>query len=318
LNREKRLRRWHLLRNDTGACHARAFDTQAEAHVLCGRLWAEDILAFAAFKYHVGNNWGYSIGLGGIRVQVPNEQLAEAREIIRKSRSGEFESDLHELFGDLNNANCPFCGSEHVQKRRPLGQVALAAILTFYATIFPPWTWLYICAHCGRTFRSRYGLIGKAHFSGFTKVFAEVSSSDFEDMRAAGVASELLVALFAEKAKGWVCRIDGVLRGWSIADLPSRSIATLTVDPDFVREGIGEGLHNRAVASLFASGAETIWTSVPPITRAEKFYRAFGWSLSDIDGNGNYRMELTKTAWQQKMTRRRLGFWGRLRLSAET
>jgi GNAT superfamily N-acetyltransferase len=100
-----------------------------------------------------------------------------------------------------------------------------------------------------------------------------------------------------EKGKGWVCKIDGNIRGFSFADLSQRSIWALFVEPGFEGHGMGRQLHDCAVGWLFENGAQTLWLTTQPGTRAEKFYAKAGWKLSRIEPNGECRLEIEQKNW---------------------
>ena len=56
------------------------------------RLCAEGVPAFIAHEYHIGNAWHYSVCLGGVKVQVPDDRKDEALSVEKLCRDGEFKS----------------------------------------------------------------------------------------------------------------------------------------------------------------------------------------------------------------------------------
>lgn len=92
---------------------------------------------------------------------------------------------------------------------------------------------------------------------------------------------------------GWVCEIDAAVVGFAIADTNRDSVWALFVDPAHERRGVGRLLHDTIVEWLFASGADRIWLTTDPNTRAERFYRAAGWHEAGTTANGELRFELT-------------------------
>lgn len=100
--------------------------------------------------------------------------------------------------------------------------------------------------------------------------------------------------------KGWVCRIDGAVRGFSFSDLAAKNIWALFIEPGFEGRGVGRRLHDRAVGWLFDNGAQTLWLTTSPGTRAEKFYHAAGWRLAATEPNGEHRLELERDRWMRK------------------
>lgn len=288
-----------------------AFDKQQEAHLFAGRLRAEGIFAVTLHDQHVGNNWLQSIALGGAKVAVSSTEYEAAKAVERLCHDGEFKRQLAAEFGDLDDLCCPYCGSADRWKRRPISQLLLSGLSLAFGGILPPWRWIFTCNVCGREFKSRYGLIGKVSGFQFPMEFAEAALPDVPDiqrlrewMHGIWPAKEpdedsLDPALIpSEDRPGWVCRIDGVVCGFSLADKGTRRLAALFVDPDFKRCGIGRQLHNSAVNWLFANGPQPIWTTVAPYTKCYKFLRAAGWKLSDQEPNGDYRMELEADIWR--------------------
>ena len=77
------------------------FGTPWEAQLLRLRLEAEDVPAFVQYENHVGMNWLAALALGGVRLQVLDEHVAEALSIKQRCRAGEFQAELLEMFGDL-------------------------------------------------------------------------------------------------------------------------------------------------------------------------------------------------------------------------
>ncbi|HEY8696113.1 MAG TPA: GNAT family N-acetyltransferase [Rhizomicrobium sp.] len=287
-----------------------AFDKQQEAHLFAGRLRAEGIFAVTLHGQHVGNNWLQSIALGGAKVAVSSTEYEAAKAVERLCRDCEFKRQLAAEFGNLDDLCCPYCGSSDYWKRRPIAQLLLSGLSLAFGGILPPWRWIFTCNVCGREFKSRYGLIGKVSGFQFPMDFAEAALPDVPDMQRLRERREKAAVDSGEERildpelvpsddrRGWVCRIEGALRGFSLADRRTRRLAALLVDPDFERCGIGRQLHNSAVDWLFANGPQPIWTTVAPYTKSYKFLRAARWKLSDQEPNGDYRMELEADIWR--------------------
>ncbi|MBI5382265.1 MAG: DUF2007 domain-containing protein [Opitutae bacterium] len=91
------------------------YSTPAEAHVLVARLMSADIPATIRDEYTVTFNWLLSNAIGGVKVEVPDENYATAREIVALPPSEE---------GLLR---CPFCGSDatHVRVVSVFGAVCM-------------------------------------------------------------------------------------------------------------------------------------------------------------------------------------------------
>ena len=80
--------------------------------------------------------------------------------------------------------------------------------------------------------------------------------------------------LLGGEGRGWVAELDGGIAGFAVADLARGNVWALFVDPDFEGRGVGRRLHDAMMEWCFASGAERVWLSTDPGTRAEAFYRA--------------------------------------------
>lgn len=118
-----------------------------KAHIVRGRLWSEDIPAFVAFEYHVGNAWLGAVALGGARVEVPNGFEDEARAALRQADAGAFREELEYEFGPLQEIWCPHCGASDYRKVRPVAVTVFAALLA--------WLTLFAIPVSGRTLQCR-------------------------------------------------------------------------------------------------------------------------------------------------------------------
>ena len=76
----------------------------------------------------------------------------------------------------------------------------------------------------------------------------------------------------------WVWEQDGAIQGFSAADPRDGSICALFVHPFYEGRGIGRALLPLACETLRASGHATATLTTETATRAERFYRADGWT----------------------------------------
>ena len=97
-------------------------------------------------------------------------------------------------------------------------------------------------------------------------------------------------------SEGWVAELNGRIVGFAIADLVRANVWALFVEPGAEGRGIGRALHDRMMDRLFAAGAERVWLTTDPGTRAERFYRAAGW-LSASTERREARFELSRQEW---------------------
>ena len=100
------------------------------------------------------------------------------------------------------------------------------------------------------------------------------------------------------RGKGWVCVIDDVVVGFSIADLVDHNIWALFVDPNCEAKGFGKQLHDLMMNWYFSQTNETVWLSTSPGTRAETFYRKQGWIETGVYGKGEIKFEMKKEDWK--------------------
>src|SRR5262245_17398818 len=84
------------------------------------------------------------------------------------------------------------------------------------------------------------------------------------------------VDYLSQREKGWVCEVDGKVVGFAIGDLVKHNVWALFVQPEFEGQGIGRDLLISLLDWYYTETRETIWLSTAPNTRAEKFYRSFG------------------------------------------
>lgn len=112
-----------------------------------------------------------------------------------------------------------------------------------------------------------------------------------EQLAARGITDESVAASFEQDSKGWVAVDDSRVVAFSIADRASRSIFALFVLPDYEGRGLGSRLLDLAVAWLWDNGADRIWLTTGPGTRAARFYERRGWRLASVGTDGQLRFE---------------------------
>jgi len=85
-----------------------AYSTAYEANLVRAELEAFDLHASLADADIIGINWLWSNALGGVKVQVPESEAAEARHVL-ELESG-CDEDTQDAAGS-STAVCPHCGS---------------------------------------------------------------------------------------------------------------------------------------------------------------------------------------------------------------
>jgi GNAT superfamily N-acetyltransferase len=84
----------------------------------------------------------------------------------------------------------------------------------------------------------------------------------------------------------WVWDENGAIQGFSAADPRDGSICALFVDPACEGRGIGRALLPLACGTLTASGHAKAELTTEAGTRAERFYRAGGWTETSRQEDG--------------------------------
>jgi hypothetical protein len=121
-----------------------------QAHLFRLRLEAEGIVAMVSHEHHVAMIWPYSLGLGGVKVQVPISAAAAACSVWDRCVAGEFEAELLSAVGDLEVNECPSCASRKLRSRPAIAWILLDIIVGWWCgMIFPPPRRVYRCSACG-------------------------------------------------------------------------------------------------------------------------------------------------------------------------
>lgn len=142
-------------------------------------------------------------------------------------------------------------------------------------------------------------------------IFKEAKTSDIEQMSSVRLSVRentlsnpgLVTAkdyreYLVNRGKGWVCEIDKQIAGFSIADLQAHNVWALFVRPEYEGMGIGRKLHTIMMDWYFSQTNEKVWLGTWPKTRADRFYRTYGWKETGKQPNGETRFELTFEDWK--------------------
>lgn len=127
-----------------------SFTFPIEAYLAKGRLEAEGIPALVAHENHVWANWMYSQALGGVKLQVLENNVEAANLVLEKHLKGAYESDLDSEFPDIEENHCPQCEAKQYESRLSLFSL-ITVLLTFgiFAIIFPLRKKHHKCRECG-------------------------------------------------------------------------------------------------------------------------------------------------------------------------
>jgi GNAT superfamily N-acetyltransferase len=99
------------------------------------------------------------------------------------------------------------------------------------------------------------------------------------------------------RGKGWICEIEKMIVGFSIADLRENNVWALFVRPEYEGMGIGKRLHELMLDWYFSQTDKRLWLGTAPHSRAEKFYRKAGWRETGIHGKGEIKFEMEYEDW---------------------
>jgi GNAT superfamily N-acetyltransferase len=101
------------------------------------------------------------------------------------------------------------------------------------------------------------------------------------------------------RGKGWVCKSDNTIIGFSFVDLKENNIWALFVRPEHEGKKVGSALQKLMLDWYFNQDKENVWLGTAPNTRAEKFYEKSGWRKTGIVNKGEIKFEMTSTEWLQ-------------------
>ena len=125
------------------------FSKPEEAHLLRMQLEAGGVDAYIQDENTVQMNWLYSNAIGGVRVQIGEQDLEAARAIVAAPQMNESDSELTE---------CPECSSTKTAPDELPRRMAFLSML-FSTVMFGvsfPFAFLrrrWRCADCGHTWR---------------------------------------------------------------------------------------------------------------------------------------------------------------------
>jgi hypothetical protein len=129
------------------------FTNPVEAHISRGLLESEGVPATLGSEHHVWASWPISQALGGVRLQVPTEYVARARDVLARWRRGEYQEAL-EQEQSLEPERCPACGSTDLRfTRSSSSTILLLLTLGLSGLIFPPRIDGTKCNACGQARR---------------------------------------------------------------------------------------------------------------------------------------------------------------------
>jgi GNAT superfamily N-acetyltransferase len=81
---------------------------------------------------------------------------------------------------------------------------------------------------------------------------------------------------------------------FAIGNAANGNVWALFVHPEHEGRGHGRRLHDTMVSWLWDAGLQRLWLTTEPGTRAQRFYQAAGWQLTDTTIGGELRYELSR------------------------
>lgn len=131
------------------------FSHPLEAHIVKGRLESEGIWSFVAGENMV-NNWLFSIALGGVKLQVREEDVERAQmvladgpgEIDWEEGEEDQEREIYEAVTEEEPERCPRCASHKIRYEKfEKGAMTLSWLLLGFPIPFLRKEW--VCQNCG-------------------------------------------------------------------------------------------------------------------------------------------------------------------------
>jgi transposase-like protein len=126
----------------------KTFSSAWEADLAKTQLEACGIHAFILDSNTISVNWLFSNAIGGIKLQVFEDQATEAKEVLSNTAEG-LEGSISE-----DKIKCPQCGSEKVTQINWERRWSLVSILFLGFPIFYP-RGKYLCQDCGHKWKER-------------------------------------------------------------------------------------------------------------------------------------------------------------------
>jgi GNAT superfamily N-acetyltransferase len=100
-----------------------------------------------------------------------------------------------------------------------------------------------------------------------------------EEIATLGITPDSIAQLLETDAAAWICEIDRMPVGFSMANARQQTVFALFVRPEYEGRGAGRALLTAAENWLFDKGIREIWltTGANETLRAYGFYRHLGW-----------------------------------------
>jgi GNAT superfamily N-acetyltransferase len=130
-------------------------------------------------------------------------------------------------------------------------------------------------------------MLRRATRSDISRIFEIRDSVGENRLSDPSAVTEAGAAWFIDNRALWVWQeADGLVTGFSAGDVRDGSIWALFVAPGHEGKGIGRALLKAACDALREAGHRLAILSAEPGTRAERHYRADGWTVTGTNQKG--------------------------------
>ena len=139
---------------------------------------------------------------------------------------------------------------------------------------------------------------GGADMPGIARVRTSVRENllTTEQLAQRGITNASVAASLLVDRKGWVAERSTEIVAFCMADRADPSIFALFVLPEYEGRGLGSRLLDLALQWLWDNGAELVWLTTSPDTRAARFYAHRCWVPVGMAPGGDMRFELRRPA----------------------
>lgn len=130
----------------------KTFTYPHEAYITQGRLESEGIPTYLKDEFTIQVFNFYSNAIGGVKLQVPDEYVNEARTLLAEEEPEKSKTVILHQEEISDKACCPFCGSRNIMKKKsPYWLTLLPYIVLGF--IFPVYRHIYTCFSCNQKWR---------------------------------------------------------------------------------------------------------------------------------------------------------------------
>lgn len=127
----------------------KTFTYPHEAYIIRGKLDSEGIETFLKDEMTVQVNNFYSNAVGGVKLQVLEQDVERALEIIGESEKIDEKIAVIDENQFENDTQCPFCHSENIMEKKSPNWLTLLPYLVV-GFIFPVYRKTHKCFDCGK------------------------------------------------------------------------------------------------------------------------------------------------------------------------